>query len=304
MSRISLYLDRLSLDDLMFLEEELQRRKEKFRNDYAVMAIQTEQRTLTSLRRELLVHLVSDLKRYYNENAASGSGVMLAFSPEASLLLFKDVQSAGKTATQLITGLAELNGRLGLVENRLTLKLGLAFGSEVLSVGSKRSIRHSALVRRAGQCAWKAAASTMLIDEFAMQRWVLRKDAIRMPIDIDGVSVYRVSLYASEAIQRGSDEEQLMLFLKGIVDRGIRTLKYSLLREDADSLTTSAWAKPVARAVITLEAFDPLSMRNLTFSVRCALSDYAEKVERVRGMVSEVGLGLVKHEDASHITAS
>lgn len=300
-SRITLYLERLTLDELMFLEDEIGRRKERFRKEHFVMAIQTEQRLLTTLRRETLVRIANDLRRYYNDCATSGHGILLAYSPEASLLLVKDVQGAAKIATQLFAGLAELNGRLGTGENRITLKLGLASGSDILAVGSMRSIRQSQVVRRAGQCAMKAPAGCMLIDENSRHYWIPSKDPVRIPIDIDGMPVYRVSAAGVDLHAQNPEEEHLIKFLKEIERKGIGTLKYSLLKEHSES-ADGHWAQSSTKVSITLEAFDPEVMKNVSISKKCSLSNYADYVERVRLLVSDLGLGLVKHEDASQIS--
>lgn len=302
-SRVSLYLERLLLDDLLFLEAELNLRKERFRREHVVMAIQTDQKILTSYRRDKIEQITKELRRYINESAVVGSGVLLAFSPDASLLLFRDVPSASKVASKLLTGLAELNGKLATVENRLSLKMGLACGNDVLAAGSMRSVRQSPIVKRASQCAWKAPAGVLLIDEISMQRWEPRHEPMRIPIDIDGMSVYKVLPIKGGASTPVVDEDHLTEFLTKIARKKISTLKYSLLREEAEADSNSAWSKPVARAVITLEAFDPDTMRNISHVTKCALSDYAGHVDRIRRMVSDFGLGLVKHEEASSISA-
>ncbi|MBL0061075.1 MAG: hypothetical protein IPP40_06195 [bacterium] len=300
---MSLYLERLLLDDLLFLETELNRRKERFRREHVVMAIQSEQKLLTTYRRDKLEQITKELRRFINECAVAGSGVQLAFSPDVSLLLFRDVPSASKTASHLLTGLAELNGKLAMGDNRISLKMGLSCGSDVLAAGSMRSVRQSALVRRASQCAWKAPGGALLIDENSMNRWEPRHEPMRIPIDIDGVSVYKVSPNRGEAASPVVDENHLLDFLKQVAKKRITTLKYSLLREEAESDSNSAWSRPVARAVITLEAFDPGEMRNISHVTKCALSEYAGHVDRIRRLVSDLGLGLVKHEEASSISA-
>lgn len=302
-SRVSLYLERLLLDDLLFLEAELNRRKERFRREHVVMAIQSEQKLLTTLRRDKLEQITKELRRYINECAVAGSGVQLAFSPDVSLLLFRDVPGASNTASRLLTGLAELNGKLAMGDNRISLKLGLSCGSDVLAAGSMRSVRQSALVKRASQCAWKAPGGALFIDENVMQRWQPRHEPMRIPIDIDGVSVYKVSPNKGEAASAVVDEDHLLDFLKKVAKKKITTLKYSLLREEAEADSNSAWSKPVARAVITLEAFDPEQMKNMSHVTKCALSEYAGHVDRIRRLVSDLGLGLVKHEEASSIFA-
>ncbi len=302
-SRVSLYLDRLMLDDLLFLEAELNRRKERYRREHVVMAVQSEQKLLTTFRRDKLEQITKQLRRYINECAVAGSGVLLSFSPDVSLLLFRDVSGASKTATSLLTGLAELNGKLAMGDNRISLKMGLACGNDVLAAGSMRSVRQSPLAKRASQCAWKAPGGAILIDENVMQRWEPRHEPMRIPIDIDGVSIYKVAPNRPETSTRAAGEDDLLNFVKLVAKKRISTLKYSLLREEADADTNSAWSKPVARAVITLEAFDPEQMKNISHVTKCALSEYSGHVDRIRRLVSELGLGLVKHEEASSISA-
>lgn len=301
-SRISLYLENLSLDDLLFLEAELNKRKSKFSAEHVVLAVQTEQKVLATLRRETVNQFSRDMRKYVNECSVAGSGVQLAYTPDVSLLLFKDVANAAKTAALLLTGLAELNGKHGSNEHRIALKLGLASGHDTLAAGSMRSVRQSALVRRASQCAWKSPAGTMLMDEACARAWGNRHDPVRIPIEIEGTPIYRVTPTSSATSQKVADEDRFVEFLDQAVNKEISTLKYFLLREDAEDSGNGAWSKPVARAVITIEAFDSTAMRNLTYTLKCSLSDYASLIERIRRMISDRGLGLVKHEEASNMT--
>lgn len=302
-SRVQLYLERLSLDEIFYLEQELERRKARFRREFSVLAVQTEQKFLVTTSKEALAPINRELRRHINECTAAGSGVQLAYSPDVSLLLFRDLKGAVATATRLLTGLADVNGKLGGDGNRIALKLGLATGEDVLAAGSVRCIRNSVLVRRASQCAWRSPAGTLFIDDRTAQLWEPRHDPIRLPIEIDGIALFRVvpgELHTSAPI---ADEDRLVEFLDRAVSRGISTLKYSLLREEANENNNAAWSRPLARAVITIEAFDAQALKNITYTTKCALGEYAEKVDRIRRMVSDRGLGLVKHEEASAITA-
>jgi len=301
-SRVHLYLERLSLDELLYLEQEIERRKARFRKEYFVLAVQTDQKLLTTLRGDMLHQITREMRRHINECTAAGSGVQLAYSPDSSLLLFRDLKGAVETSTRLLTGIADVNGKLGGATT-IGLKLGIASGEDVLAPGSARCLRNSVLARRAGQCAWKSPAGVLLIDERTAQRWEPRQDPMRLPIEIDGASVFRVVPGALKTSTNDDDEDRLKEFLSLAVSRGISTLKYSLLREEARDTSGNAWSKPVARAVINIEAFDSQSLKNITFTTKCALSEYAEHVDRVRRMVSDRGLGLVKHEEASIISA-
>lgn len=302
-SRLQLYLERLTLDEIFFLEQELGRRKLRFHGEFTVLAVQTEQRLLTTVRKEALVQISRELRRHFNECTAAGGGVLLAYSPDVTLLLFHKLKGAVVTANRLLTGLADVNGKLGNDGTRIALKLGLATGEDVLAAGSARCIRSSILVRRAGQCAWKSPPGTLFIDERTAQLWDPRHDPMRLPIEIDGVPIYRVVPGEERTKSPVADEERLIEFLDRALSRGISTLKYSLLREEAAENSGGAWSTPVARAVITIEAFDSQTLKNVTYTTKCALGEYAEKVDRVRRLVSDRGLGLVKHEEASAITA-
>ncbi|MCL4306578.1 hypothetical protein KJZ99_11765 [bacterium] len=301
--RLQLYLERLSLDELLFLETEIERRKAKFKREYSVLAIQTEQKLLTVMQRQTLGPIVRELRRHYNESAAAGGGLLLAFTPEVTVLLHRDVSGASVAATQLLTGLAEINGKISNESHRISLKLGLATGVDVLAAGSSRCVRGSSLVRRASQCAWKSPAGSMLIDERSSQLWEPRSAPVRIPIEIEGTPLYRVLPSEVRTSSVEVSDERLQEFLNQAISLGITTLKYGLLREDAGDSSNGAWSKPVARAVITVEAYDANSEKNLTFQTRCALTEYANKVDHIRRMISNKGLGLVKHEEASQITA-
>ena len=303
MGRLNLYLEHLSLDEVLFLEQELQRRKAKFRKEYSILAVQTEQRLLTAVDRATLGPIMREMRRHLSDSAATGGGIMLAYSPETSLLMFRDVEGASKSAAKLLSGLAEVNGRIGTESHRITLKLGLATGMDTVAAGSARSIRQSALVKRAGQCAWKCPAGSLLMDEQSAQKWTVRSEAIRLPIEVEGSAVYRVVPDSRASNTSDAGYAQVGEFLSEAVQRKISTLKYSLLREEGEASVNGAWSKPVTRVVITLEYFDHETGRNANVSIRCALTEYADKVEQIRRMVSDRGLGLVKHEEASQLYA-
>ncbi len=303
-SRVSIYLESLVLDELLFLESELNRRKSKFKTEHVVMAVQSEQKVLTTFRREVVNLFAKDMRRYVNECAAAGSGVQLAYSPDISLLLFSRVDGAATAASLLLTGLAELNGKHGNDEHRIALKLGLACGVDTLAAGSMRSVRQSVLVRLASQSAWKAPAGTMLMDEAAAHSWTPRHEPVRVPIEIEGASIFRVTPNSATPLKPIADEDGLVEFLEFVKSREITTLKYSLLREEGENSERGAWSTQVATVSITLEAYDPQQLRNITFSTKCALSDYSGNVERIKRMVSDRGLGLVKHEEATSLSAS
>ncbi|MCB9366712.1 MAG: hypothetical protein H6506_00050 [Calditrichaeota bacterium] len=301
--RLQIYLERLSLDELLFLEHELDRRKLKFKKEYSVLAVQPEQKLLTALQRTTLVPLSRELRRHYNECAAAGGGILLAYSPEVSLLLMRDVKGAETAAVKLFTGLAEVNGRLSGDTPRVSLKLGLATGEDVLAAGSVRSIRQSELVRRASQCAWKSPAGAMLIDERSARKWEPKSAPVRLPIEIEGNQVFRVTPSEPSQTAAVPDNDKLEEFVNQAVEKGVTTLKYSLLREEANEVSNGAWSKPVARAVITVEGYDSEAGRNMVYTLRCAFAEYSEKVDYVRRVISDRGLGLVKHEVATQITA-
>ena len=43
-SRLSLYLNSLSLEEILYLEEEIDRRKDRYRQTFSVLSIQTDRR--------------------------------------------------------------------------------------------------------------------------------------------------------------------------------------------------------------------------------------------------------------------
>jgi len=303
-SRLGLYLERLTLDDLLFLESELERRKDKYRRQHVVLVLQTEQRLMTSVPRDALNVLAKEMRRFVNDGAVAGNGVVMAYTPESSVVLFRDVRSASLSAIRLLTTLADLNGRLKQIGQNVGVKLGLASGDDILAAGSMRSVRKSAVVKRATQCAWKAPTGSLLMDENCAFRWEPRNEAMKLPLEIDGLTLYRTNPALASNSSSGEDEEKLVAYLDALVSKGISTLKYFLLREESRDEQSGQLAQITARAVITLESFDPQTMRNVTFTTRCPLSEYTAKVDRVFRLVSERGLGLVKHEESMPVTSA
>ena len=185
-SRLSLYLNSLSLEEILYLEEEISRRKERYRRTYSVLSIQTDRRILRADQPVNLGQLARDMRKFITDAGAQGGGVQLAYSPEVSVLMFTSVEGASRTCAALLAGLPELNGRGGDGSYRVGLKLGLATGEDTLAPGSPRCVRRSELVRRANQAAWRSTSGILMMDEDSYHGWPGRHDATRVPIEIDG----------------------------------------------------------------------------------------------------------------------
>ncbi len=294
-SRLSLYLNDLSLEEILYLEEELERRKEKYRKHYAVLSVQTDPPVLRAESALPLQQLTRDLRRYMGECAAVGAGTILTYSPEMSVLLFHSVENASRTCSALLSGLPELNGRAGHTSYRVNLKMGIAAGTDILAPGSPRCVRKSILVKRANQCAWRSAAGTVMMDENSYQEWPEKFSAVRVPVEIEGQHIYRA---VPGTIGRDSDRydnEALNTFLNKVCDAQLGTLKYGTERIDAKDIGSS-WGTAVDSLELRLEAYDPKTGRNLSYSERIAIADYSDRMETVKRLLSGVGLALVRHE--------
>ena len=294
-SRLSLYLNDLSLEEILYLEEELDRRKEKHRKHYAVLSVQTDPPALRADSALPLAQLARDLRRYIGECAAVGGGTVLAYSPEVSVMLFHSVASADRTCSALLSGLPELNGRAGKMSYRLNLKLGLAAGTDTLAPGSPRCVRKSLLVKRANQYAWRSAAGTLVMDENSYQEWPAKFSAIRIPAEIDGQHVYRVVPGTLARDSDRYDNEALGKFINTVCSAGILILKYGMQRIDAADVKSN-WGTGVEMLELKLEAYDSRSGKNLTYAERIATGDASDRMETVKRLLSNAGLALVREE--------
>ncbi len=297
-SRLSLYLNDLSLEEILYLEEELDRRKEKYRQHYAVLSVQTDPPVLRSDTNLPLARLARDLRRYMGECGAVGGGTILAFTPEVCVMLFHSVESASQTCSALLAGLPELNGRGGTMSYRVGLKLGLASGTDTLSPGSARCVRKSMLVKRANQCAWRSASGTLLMDEHSYHEWPMKYSAVRVPTEIDGHHVYRVvpGLLSKESDQY--DNEALNHFLETSRGAGVQVFKYGANRVDTTQLNSNGWGKPVDMLELVLEGFDSRGGRSLRFTEKIAVSDFSCRMEAIKRHLSQAGLALMRQENA------
>ena len=287
-SRLSLCLNDLTLDEILHLDEELDRRKEKYRRNYAVLSVQADRAVLHADNMLDLGLFAREMRRYISGGAAAGGGTLLAYSPEVSVLLFNAVQGANRTCNALLSGLPEFNGRFGRQTMRIGLKLGLASGVDTLAAGSLRCVRASALVRRANQAAWRSTSNSLLMDENSYQEWPDKFSTVQVPFDIDGQHVFRV-IPNTLGVSSKWDNEVLLRFLKQAIDAGITTLKYDMERAEdpvpgEDSLQ------------LVVEGYDAQRGRNLQIRERIKAEDFAERMDAVKRILSSMGLALVRHE--------
>ncbi len=294
-SRLSLYLNDLSLEEILFLEEELERRREKHRKHYAVLSVQTDPPALRSDSTLPLGQLARDLRRYMGECAAVGGGTILAYSPEVCVLLFHTVEGASRCCSALLSGLPELNGRAGHTSYRVNFKMGLAAGTDTLAPGSPRCLRKSPLVKRSNHCAWRSAAGTLTLDENSYQEWPAKYSAVRIPAEVNGQHVYRVVPGMIGSEDDRYDNEALNKFLDSVSAAGIIVLKYGMGRPIKTEVNSS-WGTAVDMLELTLEAYNPTAGRNLTYAERIATVDLPDRMETVKRLLSSVGLALVRHE--------
>lgn len=300
-SRLTLYLNDLLLEEIMYLEEELDRRKEKYRKHYAVLSVQTDPPILRSESNLPLAQLARDLRRFMGESAAVGGGTVLTYSPEVCVILFHSIESASRTCSALISGLPEFNGKGGHQSYRVGLKMGLASGTDTLAPGSSRCVRKSSLVKRANQCSWRSAVGSLMMDENSYHEWPMKYSAVRVPAEIDGHHVYRAvpSTIGKESEQY--DNEPLAKFLSTVSDVGIQMLKYSTERVDTSAMTNSGWGKPVDMLELTLGAYDSKMGRNLSYSEKIATNDFSNRMEAIKQLLSQSGLALVRYEASATI---
>jgi hypothetical protein len=295
-TRLALFFDDLVLEELLYLEEELDRRKEKYRRNYAVLAVQTDRPVLRIENLKDLERFHRDMRRFVSASAAVGGGTLLYFSPELSIILFTAVEGAGRTCSALLSGLPELHGQYSHPALRIGLKLGLASGHDLLAPGSPRSVRSSPLVKRASQSAWRGTAGTVLMDDNSYHEWPDKLSAEPLPFDLDGQRVYRAVPGTLGKVKTRYDDEALLKFLRKVADAGIPTLKYDLTRLERS--TTSADLHPDS-VCVAFQAYDPGSDSNLIFKEMIAVSDYGDRIEAVKRMVNSAGLALVRHEAAA-----
>jgi hypothetical protein len=297
-TRLSLYLNSLSLEEILYLEEEIDRRKDRYRETYAVLSVQTDRRVLQAGSHVNLGSLARDMRKYIADCAAQGGGMQLAYSPEVSVIMFTTVEGASRTCSALLSKLPELNGKSADGSYQINLKLGLACGEDTLAPGSPRCVRTSSLVKRANQAAWRSSAGTLLMDECSYKQWPEGYKAARMPIEIDGQPIYR-AVPSRTGNAETFDNERLNEFLAKVSRAGITTLKYDLERHDDVSSMKSSSSISTAIADLHLEGYDFRSNENLKYTERLSASGYADRLESIRRILSDMGLALVRFDTAS-----
>jgi hypothetical protein len=295
-SRLSVFLNDLALDEILYLEEELDRRKEKHRRNYAVLSVQTDRALLRADSMGELGGFTREMRRYISSSAAAGGGTLLAYSPEVSVLLFNSVTGAGKTCAALLSGLPEFNGAQARQSMRIGLKLGLASGTDTLAPGSPRCVRSSHLVQRANQSAWRATVNTLLMDENSFQEWPEKFTVVQVPFDLDGQRMYRVVPGMLGADNGKYDNDALMRFLRQVADAGVQILKYDSERVDSDHADTITPGRVGEVMRLIFEAYDPHRGGNLTFKEKIAMADFGDRVEMIKRALSTMGLALMRHE--------
>jgi hypothetical protein len=296
-SRLSLFLNDLTLDEILYLGEELERRKEKYRRNYAVLSVLVDKPVLRPANLNDLNTFTREMRRYITGSAASGGGTLLAYSPEVSVLLFNAVVGAHRTCSALLSGLPEFNGRFGSQALRIGIKMGLAAGQDTLAPGSQRCVRASTLVRRANQAAWRSASNTLLMDENSFQEWPEKFAVVPVPLEIEGQHMHRVIPGMLEQESLNYDNEALMNFLRGVSEIGIATLKYHMARLETVELEDeerSASNEGVMR--LQFEAYDPQQGCNLTFQERIPAAESSDRMDVIKRILSSMGIALVRYE--------
>jgi hypothetical protein len=295
-ARLPLFLDELSLEEVLSLEEELSRRKEKHRRNYSVLVAQTDRPILRSDNVPELGAFTRHMRRFMSSSAAVGSGTLLAFSPEASVLLFTSVAGACRTCGALLNGLPELNGRSPNNVLHIQLKLGLATGVDTIAPGSARSVRQSVLVKRASEAAWRSAANEVLLDESSYVEWPEKSAVAHAPFDMHGQHVYRA---VPGLLGHGSNEydnDALLRFLRRAAEAGIPTLKYNVRHKDADMDSGEQNTARVPTMEVMLEAYDAEHESNLTFKESVAATDLNDRIEVLKRILAAMGLAFVRYE--------
>ncbi|RPH95413.1 hypothetical protein EHM69_04345 [candidate division KSB1 bacterium] len=294
--RVSLFFNDLSLEEILHLEEELDRCKEKYRRNYAVLSVQTDRPIMRTEHLLDLERFHRDMRRFISGSAATGGGSLLYFSPELSVVLFQSVAGASRACSALLSGLPELNGQYRQDTMRVGLKLGLASGTDTLAPGSPRSLRSSQLVRRANQAAWRGTPNNVIMDENSYHEWPEKLAVEPVPFDIEGQHSYRAIPGMLGKHHAHYDDEALMRFLRQVADAGIPTLKYDL--ERIDEVSDEGKQNAPSSVQIAFEAYDAEAQRNLQLKEKIAIADYGDRIEVVKRMMSTLGLALVRYETA------
>ncbi len=297
-SRLALYFDDLTLDEMLYIEEELDRRKEKYRQLYTVLSVQIERVAARGASVPSAAQYARDLRRYIVESASVGGGTMLGFSPEVSVLLFNSVTSASRACSAMLANLAEFNGKGGHESYRVQLKQGAATGVDTLSPGSFRCVRESKLVKRANQCAWKCPIGMLLMDETTHKEWPAKFNAVRMPFDLDALNIYKVTPGTLATENDRYDNQELTIFLAKLAGAGVPLLNYDLTHHESQGDSAGSWSTAVDVTTLHLQAYDTHSGQNLHHTEKIATADFPERMEVIKRMLASSGLALIRHEFA------
>lgn len=290
-SRLSLYMNDLSLEELLYLDEELDRHKEKYRKSYTILSVQSSEPVLKTNSASVLAKLSNEMRRFSGECAAVGGGTIIGYSPELTIMLFNEVEHAHATCNALFAGLAEFNGRGGDTSFQVNFKMGMATGQDTLAPGAPRSVRTSKLVKRANQCAYRSAPGVLILDEPTYQKWPAKVSAMRMAFDIDGLHSYRVT--AAEAIDETErfDNTGFFAFLELLRKIGVSMIKYDLVHKDK---LTAGGAGTTTE--LLLQAYNPATNRNQTYSETVATPSFEERMESMKRKISSMGMALVRQD--------
>ncbi|MDD5087186.1 MAG: hypothetical protein PHI18_00105 [bacterium] len=291
-SRLPLFLNSLTLEELLYLDQEVDRHTERYRRHYSVLAVQTDKPVLRAENAADLNRFARDVRRYVLASAAQGVGAVLRFSPEVSIVLFHSVADAAKGSAALLSALPELNGRYGNPTLRFAVKMGLATGLDTLAPGSPRSVRRSSLVPRASGLALRSAPNSLFMDDASYAEWPERHSVVPAPFDAEGQPVYRVIPGIFGSGKERYDNEALMTYLKQVAARDITTLKYNMERlpgSDGDYGDSKGSA-----VELTLEAYDPEQARNRVFKEKIDPRDFADRMDVIKRIVNSMGLAMVR----------
>lgn len=286
-SRLPLFLNSLTLEELLYLEQDVDRYKERYRRRYSVLAVQADKPILREENASDLNRFARDVRRYVMSSAAQGGGAILMFSPEVSVVLFNTVADAAKSSAALLSALPELNGRYGSPALRFAVKMGLATGPDTLAPGSPRSVRRSELVPRASELALRSAPNSLLMDENSYAEWPDRQSVVPAPFDANGLALYRVIPGIFSSAGGRYDNESLMKYLKKVAACEITTLKYNMTRIPGEDDAYSTMQ-------LTLEAYDPDQCRNVVFEERIDPKDFADRMDVIKRIVNSMGLAMVR----------
>lgn len=171
-SRLPLYLDSLSLEEIFFLEAELARYREKFRDCYTVLAAwaHADLAPIIGAGDETKLGGMTWLRKLYRLGAAAGGGALLVFHPETSLFLFRDVQGAARSVAHITEGFSASGGNWSC-RGSLPWRFGMATGEDFLAEDSPRALRKSAVAQQALDLVKRAVQATLLLDDLSYRQW-------------------------------------------------------------------------------------------------------------------------------------